>query len=121
MATNVVPMIHVPDVRATAAWYQAIGFTLRDTYEHDGEMSWAWLTFGTGQVMLNEAGRPSGQHRREVDLYVFTDDVEAVYARLKDREEVVEPLHDTAYGMREFILRDLNRFWVTFGQAVAEG
>jgi len=28
----------------------------------------------------------------------------------------VEGLHDTFYGMREFIIRDLNRFWITFGQ-----
>jgi hypothetical protein len=39
-----------------------------------------------------------------------------VYDRLKDRVEVVEGPHDTFYGMREFIIRDLNRFWITFGQ-----
>jgi hypothetical protein len=32
MADNVVPMIHVPDVRATTDWYQHIGFTISDTY-----------------------------------------------------------------------------------------
>jgi predicted lactoylglutathione lyase len=31
MAENVVPMIHVPDVRATADWYKAIGFTVTNT------------------------------------------------------------------------------------------
>jgi len=30
--------------------------------------------------------------------------------------EVVQCPNDTYYGMREFVLRDLNRFWVTFGQ-----
>lgn len=29
--------------------------------------------------------------------------------------DVVEP-HDTFYGMREFIIRDCNGFWITFGQ-----
>ena len=29
---------------------------------------------------------------------------------------MVEDLHDTFYGMREFIIRDLNGFWITFGQ-----
>jgi len=28
MAQRVVPMIHVPDVRATAEWYRTIGFTV---------------------------------------------------------------------------------------------
>ena len=33
-----------------------------------------------------------------------------------DDDYGVNALHDTFYGMREFIIRDLNRFWVTFGQ-----
>ncbi|MCI0488549.1 MAG: VOC family protein [Blastocatellia bacterium] len=111
-------MIHVPDVRATVEWYASIGFTVTGTHEDesDGNLDWASLSFGTTEIMLDEGGRPSSQHRREVDLYVHTEDVAAVYRRLKDRVEIVEPLHDTVYGMCEFIIRDLNRFWITFGQ-----
>ncbi len=117
MAEKVVPMIHVPDVRATVDWYQGIGFTVGDTYGDDGEgLSFAFLSFGSSEVMFNSGGRPSTHHRREVDLYVYADNVDDLYQRLKDRVEVVEDLHDTFYGMREFIIRDLNRFWITFGQ-----
>jgi hypothetical protein len=66
--------------------------------------------------MFNEGGLPSSSHRREVDLYVHTDDLDSLYGRLKHRVDVVEGPHDTFYGMREFIIRDLNRFWITFGQ-----
>jgi hypothetical protein len=69
--------------------------------------------------MFNEGGQPSTQRRREVDLYVDCDDVDALYERLKDRVEIVERLHETFYGMREFIIRDFNRFWITFGQPTA--
>ena len=116
MSERVVPMIHVPDVRATAAWYERIGFTVTGTNEEDGEMNWAALIFGGTAIMLNAGGLPSSRDRREVDLYVYSDDVEAAYLRLKDQAEIVEGLHDTFYGMREFIIRDLNRFWITFGQ-----
>jgi uncharacterized glyoxalase superfamily protein PhnB len=112
-------MIHVPDVRATAAWYETLGFTITGTYEDDGEMSWARLAFGSGAFMLNEGGRTSNAERREVDLYVETDDVSAVYAAIKDRVTVREGLHDTFYGMREFVIRDINGFWITFGEPVA--
>jgi Glyoxalase/Bleomycin resistance protein/Dioxygenase superfamily len=117
MAEKVVPMIHVPDVRATVNWYQDIGFTVRDTYgnESDG-LSFAVLSFGSSQVMFNQGGQPSTRHRREVDLYVYTDNVDDIYRRLKDRVEVVEGPHDKFYGMRELSIRDLNRFWITFGQ-----
>ena len=116
MSKRVVPMIHVPDVRATAEWYRTIGFTVERTNDDDGEMDWACLSFGSTQVMLSAGGQPSSAHRREVDLYVHTDDVDALYERLKDRAETVEGPHDTFYGMREFIVRDPNRFWITFGQ-----
>jgi uncharacterized glyoxalase superfamily protein PhnB len=113
---SVVPMIHVPDVRVTVAWYQSIGFTEAGTHEEDGEMSWARLVFGGTEIMLNAGGSPSARHRREVDLFVQIEDVDEMYRQLKDRVDVVEEPHDTFYGMRELIIRDLNRFWITFGQ-----
>jgi uncharacterized glyoxalase superfamily protein PhnB len=117
MAEKVVPMIHVPDVRATVDWYESIGFTVLAAYGNDGEgLSFAMLRFGSGEVMFSSGGHPSTQHRREVDLYVYVDNVDELYHRLKDRVEVVEGLDDAFYGMREFIIRDLNRFWITFGQ-----
>ena len=109
-------MIHVPDVRAAVDWYTSIGFGVRSTHEEDGHMDWAAVTFGGGEVMFREAGAPSGAFRREVDLYVVTTDVDGIYERLRARVDVVEPPHDTFYGMRELIIRDLNRFWITFAQ-----
>ena len=112
-------MIHVPDVRATVDWYISIGFTVTDTYDDDGEgLSFAILSFGTSEVMFNSGGQLSSSDRREVDLYVHTDSVDDIYRQLKERVDVVEEPHDTFYGMREVIIRDLNRFWVTFGQAI---
>ena len=73
-------MIHVPDVRATAEWYQSIGFEIRGTNEPDGKMDWAALTFGSTEIMLSEGGRPSSAYRREVDLYVQVDDVDSCLA-----------------------------------------
>ena len=49
-------------------------------------------------------------------MYIDVEDVDALFASLKDRVEVVESPHDTEYGMREFIVRDPNRFWIIFGR-----
>ena len=109
-------MIHVPDVAATAKWYTSIGFRLLGQNEEDGEINWAKLSFGNSEVMFNAGGRASGEQRREVDLYITTDDVDGLYGQLRDRVQIVEEPHDTFYGMHEFILRDINGFWITFGQ-----
>jgi uncharacterized glyoxalase superfamily protein PhnB len=116
MQQTVVPMIHVPDVKATMEWYVSIGFTASRWNEEDGGLNWALLTLGNSEIMLNAVGKESSEWRREVDLYVQSEDVDALFLRLKGRVEVVEGLHDTFYGMREFIIRDVNRFWITFGQ-----
>lgn len=116
MPQRAVPMLHVPDVAATARWYVAIGFTLDGVHEDCGETLWAHLTFGDSTLMLNAGGRPSDAERREVDLYVHVDDVQAAFARVSPLAELVVPIYDAPYGMREFIVRDPNRFWLTFGQ-----
>src|ERR1043166_916283 len=121
MTKKVVPMIHVPDVRATVEWYQQIGFDVLATYGNEtGEnFSFAIVSFGETQVMFNTDGQTSDRHRREVDLYIYTDDVAELYESLKERVDVVQPPHNTFYGMRELIIRDLNRFWITFAQESA--
>ena len=118
MQQSVVPMIHVPDVRATVEWYESVvGFTLVRMNEEDGEMNGALMRYGNADVMLNAGGKSSDAWRREVDLYVHAEGgVDELYARLKGKVDVVEEPHDTFYGMREVILRDCNRFWITFGE-----
>ncbi|MCA1579941.1 MAG: VOC family protein [Acidobacteria bacterium] len=117
MTERVVPMIHVEDVRATVAWYETIGFTVVDTYDDGGEgLSFAILSLGGSEIMFNSGGHPSAHERREVDLYVYSAHVDDLYHRLEGRVDVVKGPHDTFYGMREFIIRDPNRFWMTFAQ-----
>ena len=69
---------------------------------------------------MNCGGKPSTERRRDFDLYIYVENVDELCQGLKSRVEVVEDLHDTFYGMREFIIRDINRFWTTFGQPVKQ-
>ena len=118
---SVVPMIHVPDVRAAVAWYESIGFSVLNTFEDEADgMTFAVLSYRGAQIFLNAGGRSSTEDRREVDLYVRTDDVDQLYERLKGRVEIRLGLQNTFYGAREFVVRDLNGFWVTFGQDLPE-
>ena len=118
MSERIVPMIHVPDVDATAQWYASIGFEIRNVNREcdDGPIDWALLRLGQSEIMLSLGGQPSSALRREFDLYTHVDDVDALRRRIDGKAEIVEDLHDTFYGMREFIIRDCNGFWITFGQ-----
>jgi len=113
-------MFHVPDVRRTVDWYRDIGFAVTVTYDDGGDgLSFAMMSFGAGEVMFSSGGWLSERQRREVDLYVYTEDVDGLHDRIKNRVEIVEGPHNMFYGMREVIVRDLNGFWITFGQEVA--
>ena len=100
--------IPVPDVKATADWYAALGFSVISA-----EAGWARIALGRGEVTF-VAGEAS-----EADHFISVDDVEALHGRLKDKLELAAELHDTEYGMRQFAIRDPNRFLITFGQPIA--
>lgn len=117
MQKKVVPMLHVPDVRRTVDWYRDIGFDVTVTYDDNGGgLSFAMVSFGKGEVMFSSGGKLSSHHRRDADLYVYTEDVDDLFGRIADRVEVIAGPHNMFYGMREVIVRDLNGFWITFGQ-----
>jgi hypothetical protein len=120
MKKKVVPMFHVPNVQKTVEWYRDIGFSITATYgDNEGGLSFAMASFGAGEVMFSSGGKLSPRHRREVDLYVYTQDVDALHDHVKNRVEIVEGPHNMFYGMREVIVRDLNGFWITFGEEVS--
>jgi uncharacterized glyoxalase superfamily protein PhnB len=116
MPQIVVPMIHVPDVRATIEWYTSVGFKVVRQNEEDGEINWAKLSFENSELMFNAGGKTSAEFRREVDLYILVENVDDLSRKLKGRVEFFQDLNDTFYGMREFTIRDINRFWITFGE-----
>jgi len=119
MQKKVVPMFHVTDVRRTVDWYKDIGFEVKETYgDSDDGLSFAIVAFGAGEVMFSSGGQLGSKHRREVDLYAYTEEIDALHDRIKDRVEIIEDPHDTFYGMREVVVRDLNGFWITFGQEI---
>ena len=109
-------MIHVPDVRATVEWYTSVGFKLVRQNEEDGEINWAKLSFENSELMLDAGGKSSSESGREVDLYILVENVDDLSRKLKGRVEFVQDLNNTFYGMREFTIRDINRFWITFGE-----
>ena len=120
MPRDAVPMLNVPDVAATAAWYQGIGFELLETAEDEGRLTWACMKFGEGELMLNAGGVASVAARRDVDLFCYVSDVDAWFSEVAGQGELVEGVHDTFYGLREFTIRDCNRFWITFAAPVKQ-
>jgi catechol 2,3-dioxygenase-like lactoylglutathione lyase family enzyme len=124
-----VPMLSVRDMRATVRWYESIGFAVHDRYEDGGELMFARLMLGDGELTLSPGGT-SGP--REVSLWFFTDRVRDLYALLKARQlasaragadavdgvevRFQEDLYEPFYGGLQFSILDNNGLHLIFWQ-----
>ena len=124
------PMFSVADMRATVAWYESIGFTVKDRYEDGGSLMFARVAFGNSEFALSPGGNPGP---RGVSLWFFTDRVNDLYQLFKARQldatrrdalgsnpgleiRFDEDLYAPFYGGRQFSIRDLNGLTLIFWQ-----
>jgi catechol 2,3-dioxygenase-like lactoylglutathione lyase family enzyme len=106
------PVLHVADVKATAAYYRDIlGFKWDFGNE---EYSVVWRD--NSAIHLARGGQypPAGIH-----LFQWVRDVDAYYREIRDRgAEVLDEPTDRPYHIREFTARDPNGINIVFGQDI---
>lgn len=108
----------VDDVAETIQWYEThLGCSLSFSY---GEpIDYAVLSLNENLrihiTKKDDDFKPSGRHTA---IYVFVHDIEAVFERMKTLGLVEGELATADYGMRDFVITDLNGFRITFGQGV---
>jgi ankyrin repeat protein/uncharacterized glyoxalase superfamily protein PhnB len=105
---QLIPMLGVPDVDATVAWYRSIGFELTGSHSEGGRMDWASMKYGGAQVMFAPSTDP-WRPKSALSLWLRTDRLDDLYASLKERQlALTQDLHTAFYGQRELALRDPN-------------
>ena len=108
----VLPHITYQDVEEAIAWLRgAFGFV--EHYRYGNPVSGAQMSAGNALLMLNRA-----QDQREVpkrlgfgtqSLTVFIEDIESHFERAKSfGVTILEDLHETEYGERQYAARDLD-------------
>ena len=111
---TLLPHIVYPDVAEAIDWLtQTFGFTEHYRYgEPGGRVDGAQMHLGDAWIMLNSA-RPGSASPAQVgcdtqSLTVFVDDVDAHFERAKSAgAKIVEHLHETEYGERQYGVVDL--------------
>jgi predicted enzyme related to lactoylglutathione lyase len=102
------PVLHVVDVKATAAFYRdVLGFTW-----DFGDETYAVVWRDNSAIhFVNDNGQPRGVH-----LFQWVKDVDAYHREIVSRGAVVdmEPT-DQPYGIRELCIRDVNGVEIVFG------
>lgn len=112
------PMLRTWDIPATIAFYRDIlGFTCKT---FDQEWGWALLIRDGVALMLSGPNQHEGDQAPSFtgSLYITCDDVDSLYAAVKDRVEISYPIEDFEYGMREFGIYDNNGYLLQFGKPI---
>jgi ankyrin repeat protein len=130
------PMLGVPDMEATVAWYQAIGFELAGSHGEEGRMDWAAVRFGDAEIMFVPSGEPKRKETLGLSLWITTNRLDDLYSLLKQRQlersraslagepadapevRFTADLYTAFYGQREFGIRDPNGLEIMFAQPV---
>ena len=108
------PVLHVPDVSGTAAFYRdVLGFTWDFG---DENYALVWRDNSAIHFVKDERG-PRGVH-----LFQWIKDVDAHHREIIARgANVAAGPSDQPYGIREFNLSDINGVRIVFGQDVEKG
>lgn len=101
----------VPDVRAAAEFYTAkLGF--RMAFIDGDPPTMAGVNLGSVQIFL-ERGTPSPG---SCSVYFVVTDADELHEFHRSMNvHVVQPPGDRAYGLRDYTVRDLNGYHLTFG------
>jgi uncharacterized glyoxalase superfamily protein PhnB len=111
---DVTPMLTVVSINDSVRFYsEVLGFSC--IARVDG---WATVAFHGVEVMFSLANEhlPFIKPEMTGSLYFKTDDADALWERLRDRCEIVYPIENFDYGMREFAVRDNSGYLLQFGQ-----
>ncbi len=65
------PWRSLTDVTRSSAFYQQLGFEVRNTVEQDGKKQWAWLKCGEANLMLALSSRPMNADAQDVLFYLY--------------------------------------------------
>jgi uncharacterized glyoxalase superfamily protein PhnB len=116
----IAPELFVPDVDAAVAFYTDVfGYTLLRKEGSPATFAIGHINGATIMFMHDRwytgpraelDGRGAG-----LDIRVMVPDVDAVYARVQASGlQIMHPLGDRDYGLRDFIVRDPNGFRLRF-------
>jgi hypothetical protein len=99
--TDLIPFVRVADMGRSVVFYERLGFSVKETHEHDGGLDWAALEAGSAQLMLADAGASIDPAQQAVLFYLYSDDLPGFRARLISEGLPVGEIRDGTPGPRQ--------------------
>jgi catechol 2,3-dioxygenase-like lactoylglutathione lyase family enzyme len=113
----IMPVLKVTDLERSVNWYvDVLGFTAagRDSDESGAEH--CFVGAGDAELLLSTGSHLGGAPSFTGTHYFRVVGVEALFARVRERAEVVWPLERQDYGTLEFGIRDPDGYVLAFAE-----
>lgn len=111
-------VIAVHDLERSARYYRdVLGFEVRAV----GDPGWRFFVRDACFIMAGEcrdALAPSELGDHSYFAYVEIEDMDAFHQAVADKAEVIKPLRDEPWGMREFGIRTVDGHRIMFGASL---
>jgi uncharacterized glyoxalase superfamily protein PhnB len=116
---SIAPVFQVADIDAAMKYYkEVLGFS-----EDFRVGDYAGVMLGKVALHLSKHG--AGEYAKPVGgsiAYVFCDEVDGYFREVEQKGATIKyPPHDTNYGMREFMLADLDGHHLAFACETKQG
>lgn len=124
---SLTPNVIVHDVNKTVEYYNRfLGFTLIASVPETGTYNWAMVTRDGVSLMFQSLeslheDMPSLKIELKGSIGTFfikLKGIEQFHDELKGQVEIASDMRITFYGMKEFTIRDLNGYFLTFAQDI---
>lgn len=113
-------MLATLDLAKTIEFYERfLGFKCQGKYPEENPC-WASLANGETEIMfsLPNAHEPFEKPILTGSIYIYIENIDELWERLKDEVEVIYGIENFDYGMREFGIRDCNGYVLNLGENI---
>ena len=121
------PNLMVEDVNQTVAYYHSVlGFEKISSVPEEGELVWAKMAKDGVELMFQEEENlkkdlpemsnetPGGGF----NLFIKMHGIKALYDKIYEKADIVDEMRETFYGMREFTIKDVKGYYLTFAEPI---
>jgi uncharacterized glyoxalase superfamily protein PhnB len=122
---NLTPNLMVENMDTTISYYRKIlNFELLMSNPEQKPFDWAMMQRGNVTLMF-QTKKSLGDELADMKempvggsltFYVDVKNIKNLYEQLKGKADIKKNLHDTFYGMKEFVLRDCNGYMIVFAE-----
>lgn len=114
---SIMPVLKVTDLQRSIQWYtEVLGFRAQGRSPDDDAGDHCFVAAGDVEVLLATGSHLGGTPTFTGTLYFRVKGVDAFFAQVRGRADVVWPLAPQEYGTREFGIRDPDGYTLAFAE-----